>query len=70
MKDNIIYLQDVKVVQKQPEINLDFTKIVNFIVDYTLEVQGMADEENIKESLKIIFDRYKNDYENINIHFE
>jgi len=55
--------------KKEPFINLSIDFILNFAVDYTLELQNKADGDNIKACLRLILDRYKEDYEEVNIIF-
>jgi uncharacterized membrane protein len=55
--------------RKKKEITLDFEKCLDLAVDFTLLLREEADVENIKAALKVLFQKYKNDYDNVKIKF-
>jgi hypothetical protein len=68
MKENIEFI-DFYRHKKQKSIILDFDRCVDFAVDYTVSLHEHADPENIKQCLKIIFERFKEDYEEVKIKY-
>lgn len=55
--------------KKKSIIILNLNGIIDLAVDYTLLLYKEADAKNIKNCIKIIINKFKEDYDNVKIKF-
>lgn len=55
--------------KKKEEITLDFEKCLDLAVDLTLLLKDEADADNIKAAVRVLFEKYKDDYSVVKIKF-
>lgn len=54
---------------KKEHLVLTIPEIINFMVNYTLQLHSYADANNIKACIKLIFDCLKEEYDEVIIDF-
>ena len=71
MSDSIEYIDEHKIInrKKEPLIVLSLDFILKLAVEYTILLHNQADPENIKICLRLLLDRFKEDYEEVQIKF-
>lgn len=67
----IKYISDYKSIKnrKKDTLYLDIDKVVDWIVEYTILLKEETDIENVKICIKLLLDRFKEDYNEIIIYF-
>ena len=51
--------------EKKPLLSLDIDFVLGLAVDYSILLHNKADSNNIKSCLKLILEKYKEDYERV-----
>lgn len=53
--------------KKSEQVTINIYQLADRIVDLTLELSKHADSDNIKNSIKILLDKFEQDYKQINL---